>query len=237
MSSENTNEIRLFSNMQIWYHKHIIHVIMFLIITGTPLVSPAFSWLAYLFGIPFSVFSGVSATDQIIHTGIQVCRIVHRGIGVVWIIISIPFIMSMLPKIFKWDATPQKNADESWSTYVKEGVEDSKRVYIDFVYPKRMGKYNIFQMLAVWGVIAICLLMLVSGVLLSVRTSINPEFASIVRTLHLAGYMAMLIFLIIHIYLAVHPINRAGYKAIFKTGTDTVDHAKKKHPGLFKNKS
>ncbi len=43
MSNNNTNEIRLFSNMQIRYHKHIIHVIMFLIITGTLLVSPAFS--------------------------------------------------------------------------------------------------------------------------------------------------------------------------------------------------
>ncbi len=154
-----------------------------------------------------------------------------------WIIISIPFIMSMLPKIFKWDATPHKDADETWMQYIKDGVIDSKTVYIDLKYPKKMGKYNIFQMLVVWGVAGLCILMLVSGVLLSVRTSLNPDFAVVLRTLHLAGYVAMLIFLIIHIYLAVHPINSAGYKAIFKTGTDTIEHAKKKHPGLFKNKS
>jgi len=237
MSANTTNEIRLFSNMQMWYHKHIIHIIMFLIITGTPLVSPAFSWIAYLFGIPFSVFSGVGATEQIIYTGIQVCRVVHRGIAVIWLIISIPFIMSMLPKIFKWDATPHKDADETWGEYIKDGLVDTKRVYIDLQYPKKMGKYNILQMLVVWGVIALSLLMIGTGILLWVRTAINPDLAAAMRTLHLAGYIAMLIFLIIHIYLAVHPINRAGYKAMFKTGTDTIEHAKKKHPGLFRSKS
>lgn len=237
MNENTSKEITLFSNSQIWYHKHIIHFMFLFIITGLPLVSGAFWWLAYMFGVPFSVFAGISATEETIAAGIQVCRIIHRFTAVLWIVLSIPFVIQMLPKIRSWGITPRKRSGQSWSEYIKEGIDDTKAIYINWKYPKYMGKYNLAQILAAWAVIFICAVMLFSGVILWFRSlwDIGENFAAAMRVIHLAGFACMILFLMFHIYFAVHPVNKAGYKAMMKTGTDTREHAKKKHPGLFDN--
>lgn len=237
MADKSQKEITLFTNSQMWYHMHIIHFMFLFIITGLPLVSEWFWWLAFMFGVPFSVFSGVTANEEIVATGIQVCRIIHRFTAVLWILLSIPFVINMLPKICSWGITPRRRKGQSWSEYVKEGLNDTKAIYIDWQYPKYMGKYNLAQIAAAWAVIFICLVMLFSGCILWFRTlfDFSPSFVAAMRVTHFAGFACMVLFLIFHIYFAVHPVNKAGYKAMFRTGTDTVEHAKKKHPGLFDN--
>ena len=85
--------VQLFTSMQVWYHKHIIHFMMFFIITGLPLVSDYFSWIAYMVGIPFSLGAASSLTSSdVLATGVQICRIIHRISAVLWLLISIPFI-------------------------------------------------------------------------------------------------------------------------------------------------
>ena len=227
----NNKEIQLFTNIQMWYHKHIVHFIIFLILTGLPFVSPYFHWIAYAVGVPIATVSGSS---EVMTLGLQVCRIVHRIVAGLWILTTIPMLFVMLPKIGKWDITPHRREGQGWIDYIKEGLADTKRVYIDWQYPKFMGKYNLFQILAAWTVIFVCILMVASGIILWFRTEFSPELVAFVRVAHFAGFVVMILFLIIHIYFAVHPVNRAGFKAMFRTGTDSESHASKKHPGLFK---
>ena len=112
----NSNEkITLFSNMQMWYHKHIIHFMMIFIITGLPLISHTFSWVAYIIGVPVSVFY---SNVEPIYVGIQVCRVIHRITAVLWIVTSIPFVLTML--FTKWELALRKRKDESWTAYIKE---------------------------------------------------------------------------------------------------------------------
>ena len=71
------------------------------------------------------------------------------------------------------------------------------------------------------------------GLFLWFRVSLDSTTVSIMRLLHDIGFTVFVIFLIIHIYLAVHPVNKAGYNAMFRDGKDDLEHAKKKHPGMF----
>lgn len=223
-----SNKITLFTNMQMWYHKHIIHFMMIFIITGLPLISHYFSWIAYIIGVPVSIFY---SSGEPMFVGIQVCRILHRITAVLWILTSIPFIFSMIFK--KWELAVRKRKDESWKTYLTEELQDMKTLYIDFSYPKRAGKYNIGQIVAGLAVVFFGVLMIISGLFLWFRSSIDPSTASIMRLIHDIGFIVFIIFLIIHIYLAVHPVNRAGYNAMFRDGKDDIEHARKKHPGMF----
>lgn len=226
--------VQLFTSMQVWYHKHIIHFMMFFIITGLPLVSDYFSWIAYMVGIPFSLGAASSLTSSdVLATGVQICRIIHRISAVLWLLISIPFILTMLPKIAKWGITPKLRKGQGVISYIKEGLGDNKRIYIDWQYPKYMGKYSFLQMVAAWAVIIVCILMIASGIVLWFRPSFTIETAAFMRAVHFIGFVIIGLFLIFHIYFAILPANRAGYKAMFGDGTDSEEHARKKHPGLF----
>lgn len=227
MSSSN-EKITLFSNMQMWYHKHVIHFMMIFIFTGLPILSHSFSWIAYLIGVPISVFY---STAEPTYVGIEICRALHRITAMLWITLSIPFAFSMLFK--KWHLAFKKRKDESWKTYVTEELADMKTMYIDFSYPKRAGKYNLGQIAAGLAVIVFSVIMIVSGLFLWFRVSLDSTTVSIMRLLHDIGFTVFVIFLIIHIYLAVHPVNKAGYNAMFRDGKDDLEHAKKKHPGMF----
>ena len=228
--------VQLFTSMQVWYHKHILHFMMFFIITGLPLVSVYFSFIAYLIGVPFSLGAG-STSSEVLVTGIQMCRIIHRVSAVLWLLVSIPFIFTMLPKIRNWGITPKLRKGQGIIDYVKEGLADNKRIYIDWQYPENMGKYSFLQIVAAWAVIIVCILMIVSGIVLWFRQSFSIDTAAFMRVVHFAGFVVIGLFLIFHIYFAILPANRAGYKAMFGDGTDSEEHARKKHPGLFSKES
>lgn len=230
--------VQLFTSMQVWYHKHILHFMMFFIITGLPLVSDYFSWIAYLVGVPFSLGAASSLTgSDVLVTGMQICRIIHRVSAVLWLLISIPFLFTMLPKITKWGITPKLRKGQGIIDYVKEGLADNKRIYIDWQYPQTMGKYSFLQIVAAWAVIIVCILMIVSGIVLWFRQSFSIDMAAFMRVVHFTGFVIIGLFLIFHIYFAILPANRAGYKAMFGDGTDSEEHARKKHPGLFTKES
>ncbi len=223
--------VQLFSSMQIWYHKHILHFMIFFIITGLPLVSDYFTWIAYLVGLPFSL--GAAQNVDVVVTGMQVCRIIHRVTAVLWLLTSIPFVFALLPKIASWGITPKLRKGQGVIAYVKEGLADNKKIYIDWQYPEHMGKYSFLQIVAAWAVIILCVLMIISGLVLWFRSSFSIDMQAFMRVIHFAGFVIIGLFLIFHVYFAVIPPNRAGYKAMFGDGTDSEEHARKKHPGLF----
>lgn len=229
--------IQLFSSMQRWYHKHVIHFMMLFIITGLPLVSDYFSWIAYMIGLPFSLGSGSSLTsaDAVVY-GMQVCRTIHRLAAVLWIIITIPFLFSMLPKITKWDIVPKFRKGQTIPSYIKEGLIDNKKVYIDWQYPDHMGKYSILQIIEAWVVFLICIAMIVSGIILWFRPVFSIDTAAFMRAVHFVGFTNIMLFLMVHIYFATMPANKSAYKAMFGDGTDTEEHVRKKHPGIFLKK-
>ena len=76
-------------------------------------------------------------------------------------------------------------------------------------------------------------MIIITGLILWFRVDFDSTTVSVMRLFHGIGFMVFIIFLIIHIYLAVHPVNKAGYNAMFRDGKDDLEHAKKKHPGMF----
>ena len=108
-----------------------------------------------------------------------------------------------------------------------------KTRYIDLNYPKRAGKYILGQISAGLAVIVFGIIMIVTGLILWFRVDFSSSTVSIMRLFHSIGFLVFVLFLIIHIYLAVHPVNKAGYNAMFRDGKDDLSHAKKKHPGMF----
>jgi len=86
--------------MQMWYHKHIIHIMIFLILTGLPIFSEQFRFLAYIFGVPANWLAGGTAgSAEIFATGIQVARTLHRVMALIFALVSIPFVLVMLKDI------------------------------------------------------------------------------------------------------------------------------------------
>lgn len=223
------DRIKLFNRMQIWYHKHIIHFMIFFIITGLPIISHKFSFIAYGIGVPISsMFNGADP----LYVGIEACRIIHRITAILWILTTIPFVISMM--FTKWDLVLNKRKDESLVTCLKEETQDLLDSYVFFKYPKRNGKYNIGQLAAGILAIGLSIAILVSGIFLWMRSSFSPEFISFMKIIHDLAFYGFLVFLTIHVYLALFPTNRSGYNAMFTDGFDDIEHAKKKHPGMFK---
>ncbi len=231
----NPNRVELFSPDQTWYHGHTIHFIMILIITGMPLLFESSYWMAYLIGVPFAYVQGMTNDEQVLYIGIQACRIIHRSAALLWILVSVPFMFRILPKIHRWHIVPRRAKGETWGEYIKNGVTDLKLVYIDWKYPKHTGKYNIAQMASAWAVITACLMMVISGGLLIIKSRISLETMELARLMHDIGFCIIALFLIVHIYFAVHPINRAAYRAMFGDGSADKDDVKKKHPRFTKN--
>jgi cytochrome b subunit of formate dehydrogenase len=68
------------------FHNQLLHFMIFFIITGLPLLSTSFSFLGWLFDIPYDFFrspyldlatSGLTDNERLA-VGLQVARIIHR---------------------------------------------------------------------------------------------------------------------------------------------------------------
>ncbi|MGA1846247.1 cytochrome b/b6 domain-containing protein [Deferribacter abyssi] len=221
-------KIEVFNQIIIWYHKHIIHFMFFFIITGLPILSDKFKFLAYIFGIPVSWLGEINTSAEILSVGIQVARIFHRVTALFFIIASIPFVIVMLKDIKSWHIWPEKWGIKAFFG----GIKDLYKTYIKFEHPE-IGKYNMGQKLFAWFIIFAMIMMTASGWILAFRDFYSENLWQWARAIHAIFFILIIFFLIIHIYIGTHPINRCGLKAIFRTGETDLEHIKEKHPRWY----
>lgn len=219
-----SKKIEVFSHIQVWYHKHIIHFMIFFILTGLPILSADFKWLAYFYGLPLSIFSDATGVTEVTAVGIQVARVIHRGVALLFILVTIPFAIVMLKDIANWQIWPEKNGGG-----LGEGIRQLGNSYVKFE-PAKIGKYNLGQKLLAWFLILSMILMTYSGFVLMMRDSFSAGFATLMRGAHAVTFILIAVALIVHLYFAVFPPNRKGFKAMFGDGEMDEEYVKKKHP-------
>ena len=221
-----TNRIQAFNQMQISYHKHIIHLMIFFVLTGLPLLSEQFRFLAYIFGVPASWAAGGGVSSaEILASGIQVARTLHRVVALIFALVSIPFLFVMLKDISKWHIWPQR-----WGiTPLFDGFKELGKIYLGFKHG-RVAKYNTGQKLGAWIIITTTLLLAISGFTLMFRDLYAPALVANMRAVHAVSFVLLSAILIVHIYLGMHPINRKGMIAIFRNGEMDAQDIKEHHP-------
>ncbi len=200
-------------------HLHYIHFMFVFIVTGLPQVAPdAFRWLLYFFWMPFAWFS---PETTYLSGGMKVAMTLHRLAGMGLILFAIPFALRELKNIGKWQIWPEGGPGE--------GIAELMKHYISFK-PGRFGKYNIGQKLLAWATIFATALMIITGLILMFKDVFSPNAWRWARFLHDIGFFVFVILLPVHIYMALHPLNRPGFRAMFETGTLPEDYVKSHHP-------
>lgn len=223
------SEIRVLSETQIWAHKHLIHIVLVLFISGLPLVSKElFGWIAYLVGTPAAwIIAAVQGSpfqpDYLAYSvGLQILRIVHRVAGVMLVIVALITALVEVTRIKKWQIWPEGSLGEAI------------RNLVDYYVRKRhvrFGKYNFGQKLYTWAVIVGVPWMVVTGTILWFRTLFSPETVSIAHFLHLIGAALGGWLLIVHVYAALGiPEHKPMVRAMFRTGTVSEEYLKEHHP-------
>lgn len=211
-------KITAFTPFQMFYHKSIIILMFFFILTGLPILSSNFQWIAYCFGFPFDFITGHNG--DALTTGVQLCRIIHRVAALLFSLVTVPFVAIQLLQIGKWQIWPESGA---------AGLGGLKTSYIDFKHA-RQGKYNAGQKIAAY-VFILCISMLAfSGYVLWFRGSFAPATWTLARNLHDIGFALLLPTLLGHMYFGIHPLNRAGFKAMFGSGDLDEAEIKSHHP-------
>ncbi len=218
--------VQAFSQMQMWYHKHIIHIMIFFVLTGLPIFSEQFRFLAYIFGVPANWLAGGTAgSAEIFATGIQVARTLHRVMALIFALVSIPFVLVMLKDIGKWDIWPNRWGIGAFFS----GMGEVSKIYLSFKHG-RTGKYNAGQKLGAWVIITTTVLMAVSGFILMFRDLYSAGLVANMQAVHAGSFVVLGAMLVVHMYFGMHPINRHGLKAIFRTGEIDEKTVKEHHP-------
>ena len=71
--------VQAFSQMQMWYHKHIIHIMIFFVLTGLPIFSEQFRFLAYIFGVPANLILLPISTNSVLRPLNRPCYAIHSS--------------------------------------------------------------------------------------------------------------------------------------------------------------
>lgn len=232
--NEEPKTIVAFTQMQRSFHMHILHFMIFFIITGLPLLSVRFSFLASLFAVPYdflgSVYPPLAATgltdNERLAAGLQVARGIHRVVALLFVLNAIPFAVVHLLQIRKWSIWPEG----SWSPAAFfEGI---KGLWINYVLlgHVRIGKFNVGQKLFAWTMIAAVTCITLSGFVLMFRGFFSQDVQELCRLAHAASFVVIGVFLIIHMYLALLPMNRPALYAMFRDGNLPAEFVKHHHP-------
>jgi formate dehydrogenase gamma subunit len=215
-------KVRVFSPIQRFYHRHLIYLMFFFILTGLPILSHSFQWIAYVFSIPYN-FVG-EANGELLSAGLQVCRTIHRVAAVLLVLISIPFGLTMLVRIKDWQTWPER-----WGmAALFEGLRELKKNYVDYGHA-RFGKYNIGQKAAFWAFLVGMLAITGSGFVLWFRGSFALGTVELMRMVHDVSFLLVLFTLVVHIYFAMFPRNRYGLEAMFGGGTMDEETVRSHH--------
>ena len=210
--------VRVFSEVQIWAHKHLIHVVGLLFFTGLPFFSKEwFGWVAYVLGYPIAYVMGA----DVYTTGFEVARALHRIAAVTLIIISAVVFFAELPRMRKWRIWP-RNVGKETAKLIKYYLNKEKVPF---------DKYNIGQIAWTWTVIFGIALMILSGLVLWFKGLFDAGTVLLAHYVHATVAAILLIGLVVHIYAAIGiPEHRPMVTAMFRTGTLPEDFVKEHHP-------
>ncbi len=229
-------EVKVFSELEIWMHKHAIHLAAVLILTGLivsaqKLPSPLdtlFGWAAYALGTPAAYTAkvlGYSPFEQgysAYSLGVQVARVLHRVAGVAMAFLGTIWLLGELPRIKRWRVWPEGGLGEA--------VRNLVDYYLRRGHP-RFSKYNLGQKLWIWSVVVGFTLLFATGMIMWFRTSFSPGVVEAAHTLHVWLAWLGIAGLLVHVYLAVGiPEHRPMVRAMFRTGTAPEDYLREHHP-------
>ena len=231
--SNRQETIIAFTRLQRSFHNHLLHFMVFFIITGLPLLSTSFSFLGSLFALPYdfigSVYtdlstSGLTDNDRLA-LGLQVARVIHRITALLFIIMAIPFVVVQLAQIRQWAIWPE----DSWSPMAF--LDGIKGLWVNYVSlgHARFGKFNIGQKLFAWTMIAAITAITASGLVLMFRDFFSQGIQEFSRFVHAASFVVIGVFLIVHLYLSLLPMNRQALHAMFGDGSLPMDYVKSHH--------
>ncbi len=216
-----SKKITVYSNVERFFHNHLLHFIFFLTISGLPILSHTFDFIAYGVGIPVAVLTN---NQEVLSAGMSFLRFIHYASAFILTLLSIPFTFLMLRKFTKLSMFPDK-----WGIKATiDGFKEMWKFYINQDHAS-FGKMNIGQKLFAQSVVICMLVITISGYVLIFRDSFSVELASYARGAHAISFIVLGLLLIIHIYLATHPVNKNAYKAMFKTGELDEEFIKDHH--------
>lgn len=222
-----------FTRLQRSFHNHLLHFMVFFIITGLPLLSTSFSFLGSLFAMPYdfigSVYTDLSTSgltdNERLAVGLQVARIIHRLTALLFLIMALPFVIVHLINIRDWAIWPE----DSWrpATFF-DGIKGLWVNYVSLGHA-RFGKFNVGQKLFAWTMIAAITAITASGFVLMFRDHFSQGTQEFCRFVHAASFVVIGVFLVVHLYLSLLPMNRQALNAMFGDGSLPIDYIKSHH--------
>ena len=225
----NSKKIIAYSSLEMWFHKSLIIFVSLLTVSGLPILSDSFHFIAYGMGYPINYFAGDMNNNNILASGMTFLRVIHWGSAFALTIIIIPFIISMLSKIKTWSIWP-----DVWGVKAAiNGVGEMKKNYIDLEHAEA-GKMNTGQKASAWVIVFSMTVIFISGYILVFRSALTHDFISIARGAHAISFIILGVTLIVHIYFATHPANKAAFDAMFKTGEMDEEYVKQHHSLWYK---
>ena len=233
-ASPDQQTIIAWTQLQRSFHNHLLHFMFFFIITGLPLFSTSFSFLGSFFALPYdfigSVYTEMSTSgltdNERLAVGLQVARVIHRLTALFFIIAALRFVVVQLAHIRKWTIWPE----DSWSPAAfLDGIKGLWVNYISLGHA-RFGKFNVGQKLFTWTMIVAITAITASGFVLIFRDFFSQGTQEFCRFVHAASFVVIGVFLIVHLYLSLLPMNRQSLNAMFGDGKLPIDYVKSHHP-------
>src|SRR3984893_6806145 len=159
---------RLFSRLMHWT---VAGTFLVSLLTGMPIWTPVFGWMAHLFG------------------GLSVCRVLHPWAGVAFVIASVAM-------FFQWASDMRlEPAERDWLgpraiQYMRYQTDDSQ-----------VGKYNGGQKLYFWAVSLGAVGLLLSGLLMWFPRAFPPLAKKLAYLIHDFTFICFAVSLVFHVYL------------------------------------
>jgi len=237
--NEHPETIVAFTQLQRSYHNHVLHYMIFFIITGLPLLSTSFSFIGSFFAIPYDflggaypVLSASGLTDnERLSAGLQVARVIHRITALLFVVHTIPFVVVQLIHVRSWAIWPE----DSWGpAALFRGIKGLWVNYVCFGHV-RIGKFNVGQKLFAWTMILAVTAITLSGFVLMFRDQFSEGVQEFSRLVHAASFVTIGVFLIVHLYLALLPMNRPPLYAMFRDGGLPTDYVRSHHAIWYEN--
>ena len=142
----NSNKkVLAYTSLERWFHKTMLICVALLTISGLPILSDYFHFIAYTMGYPMNYFAGDMNSTHILASGMTFLRTIHWGTAFLLTAAMIPFVISMLRKIVTWSIWP-----DVWGAKAAvDGVVEMKKNYIDLEHAE-FGKMNTGQKASAW---------------------------------------------------------------------------------------
>jgi formate dehydrogenase subunit gamma len=142
------------------------------VLTGMPIWTPLFGWMAHLFG------------------GLSVCRVIHPWIGVAFFVASGAMFVQWVSEMYL-EASERDWLGPRAIRYMRYEAEDDSNV----------GKYNGGQKLLFWLVSLAALGLLVTGLLMWFHGEFNRVLMQLAYVTHDVTFILFLMLIVFHIYL------------------------------------